>query len=95
MPADRRRTRGGRNPDPPGRPACRRRHNDQELAGEIARQLAEVDNPDRWQVSVQAGVADIEDFGTDTAERAQASRLAAAVPGVVRVRARHQTPDPF
>ena len=61
-------------------------HNDQDLAGEIARQLGEVDNPDRWHVSVQAGVADIEDFGTDAAERAQASRLAATVPGVVRVR---------
>src|SRR6478672_5623265 len=70
-------------------------HNDQDLADEIARQLAVVDNPDRWQVSVQAGVADIEDFGTDAAERAQASRLAAKVPGVVRVRTRHQTPDPF
>jgi CBS-domain-containing membrane protein len=69
--------------------------NDQELADMVTRQLAALDNPDRWQVSVHAGVADIEDFGTDTTERAQASRLAAAVPGVVRVRARHQTPDPF
>jgi hypothetical protein len=54
-----------------------------------------VDTPDRWSVSVQAGVADIEDFGTDTEDRARAARLAAAVPGVVQVHARHQTPDPF
>src|SRR6478609_609393 len=69
--------------------------NDQDLADKVTRQLAALDNPDRWQVSVHAGVADIEDFGTDTRERAQASRLAAAVPGVVQVQARHQTPDPF
>jgi CBS domain-containing protein len=70
-------------------------HDDDDLVDEISRQLAGVDNPDRWTVSVQAGVADIEDFGTDAAARAQAARLAAAVPGVVHVRARHQTPDPF
>ena len=69
--------------------------NDQDLADKVTRQLAALDNPDRWQVSVHAGVADIEDFGTDTRERAQANRLAAAVPGVVQVQARHQTPDPF
>jgi CBS domain-containing protein len=70
-------------------------HDDQDLAEEISRQLAGVDTPDRWSVSVQAGVADIEDFGTDTEDRARAARLAAAVPGVVQVHARHQTPDPF
>ena len=70
-------------------------HDDQDLADEISRQLAEVDTPDRWSVSVQAGVADIEDFGTDTEDRARAARLPAAVPGVVQVHARHQTPDPF
>jgi len=70
-------------------------HDDEDLADQISRQLARVDSPARWSVSVQAGVADIEDFGTDADDRAQAARLAAAVPGVVHVRARHQTPDPF
>jgi CBS domain-containing protein len=70
-------------------------HDDQDLTEEISRQLAGVDTPDRWSVSVQAGVADIEDFGTDTEDRARAARLAAAIPGVVQVHARHQTPDPF
>ncbi len=70
-------------------------HDDQDLAEEISRQLAQVDTPERWSVSVQAGVADIEDFGTDTEDRARAAALAAAVPGVVQVHARHQTPDPF
>jgi len=46
-------------------------HDDKDLADEISRQLARVDNPDRWSVSVQAGVADIEDFGSD-AKRIQA-----------------------
>ena len=50
--------------------------NDQDLAAEISRQLAAMDNPDRWQVAVQAGVVDIEDSGTDTIDRALASRLA-------------------
>jgi hypothetical protein len=68
---------------------------DRDMAEEICRQLAGVDNPDRWSVSVQSGVADIEDFGTDTDDRAVAARLAAAVPGILQVRARHQTPDPF
>lgn len=70
-------------------------HNDQQLAEEITRQLAAIDNPDRWQVSVRAGVVDIEDFGTNTSDRAQAGQLAAATPGIVKVRSRHQTPDPF
>lgn len=70
-------------------------HDDTELADEIYRQLVRVGNPDRWNVSVQAGVADIEDFGSDVDDRKRAARLAAAVPGVVQVQARHQTPDPF
>jgi CBS domain-containing protein len=70
-------------------------HDDQDLADEVSRQLAGVDTPGRWSVSVQAGVADIEDFGTNTEDRARAARLAAAVPGVVQVHAQHQTPDPF
>jgi len=70
-------------------------HDDRWLAEEIGRQLAGVDNPDRWKISVQAGVADIEDLGTDTETRARAAQLAVAVPGVVQVRTRHQPPDPF
>lgn len=69
--------------------------NDRDLEAEINRQLSAMDNPDRWQVAVQAGVVDIEDFGTDTIDRALASRLAEAVPGVVRVQTRHHPPDPF
>lgn len=68
---------------------------DQELTEEICRQLAQVDTANRWRVSVQDGVADIEDFGTTGRERAKAVRLASAVPGVVQVTIRHQTPDPF
>ena len=70
-------------------------HNDRDLEAEISRQLATMDNPDRWRVAVQAGVVDIEDSGTDTIDRALASRLAGAVPGVVRVQTHHETPDPF
>jgi predicted transcriptional regulator len=70
-------------------------HDDTELVDEISHQLARVGNPNRWSVSVQAGVADIEDFGSDVDDRKRAARLTAAVPGVVQVQARHQTPDPF
>lgn len=70
-------------------------HTDQELADEITRQLARVDTPNRWRVSVESGVADIEDYGSDTRIRDRATRLASEVPGVVQVHARHQTPDPF
>ena len=70
-------------------------HDGQELTDEICRQLAEVDTANRWRISVQHGVADIEDFGTTARERATAVRLASAVPGIVRVNVRHETPDPF
>ncbi len=68
---------------------------DQALADAITRQLAEVQTPARWRVSVEAGVADIEDYGTDASTRDRAARLASQVPGVVEVHAHHQTPDPF
>lgn len=68
---------------------------DQDLADEIDRQLAALDTANRWRVSVAGGVAEIEDYGSDAALRDRAARLASAVPGVVEVRARHQTPDPF
>ena len=70
-------------------------HTDQGLADEIGRQLAELDTPNRWRVSVEAGVADIEDYGNDRRMRDRAAQLASEVPGVVQVHARHQTPDPF
>jgi len=70
-------------------------HSDQELTDEISRRLALVDVPNRWRVSVESGVADIEDYGSDMRMRDRASRLASEVPGVVQVHARHQTPDPF
>ncbi len=68
---------------------------DQDLADEISRQLARLDTPNRWRVSVEAGVADIEDYGSDRRMRDRAAQLASEVPGVVQVHARHQTPDPF
>lgn len=70
-------------------------HLDQDLADEITRQLAMVDTPNRWRVSVTGGVADIEDYGTETRTRKRATRLAAEVPGVLGVHSEHQTPDPF
>jgi CBS domain-containing protein len=70
-------------------------NNDRDLEAEISRQLAYVDNSERWTVSVQAGVADIEDYGTDPVGRELAGRAASSLPGVVQVQTRHQTPDPF
>lgn len=46
-------------------------------------------------VTADDDAADIEDFLDSAVDRTTAERLAAAVPGVVSVRARHQTPDPF
>lgn len=68
---------------------------DQDLADQISRQLALVDTPNRWRVSVRSGVADIEDYGTDTRMRDRAAQLASEVPGILGVNARHQPPDPF
>lgn len=68
---------------------------DEELADQIDRQLATLDTANRWRVSVAGGIADIEDYGTDPALRDRAARIASTVPGVVRVHAHHQTPDPF
>jgi CBS domain-containing protein len=70
-------------------------HDDRDLTEEICRQLGGVDKPDRWKVSVQAGVADIDDLGANAGDQDRATRLAIAVPGIVQVRVRHQTPDPF
>lgn len=50
---------------------------------------------DRWQVTVQAGVADIGDFRDRPADRRRVEQLAERVPGVVSVRVDHQTSDPF
>jgi len=69
--------------------------NDRDLEAEISRQLRHLDTSERWTVSVQAGVADIEDYGTDIVDRELAGRMASNIPGVVQVQTRHQTPDPF
>lgn len=67
---------------------------DADLAADIREQLTVLPEPDRWTVTVQGGVADIEDFRDDADDRALAQKLAAAVPGVVLATTRHQTPDP-
>lgn len=68
-------------------------HNDKDLAAEISRQLAAFSGPDRWAVSVQAGVADIEDHADSAEDRIVAETLTAAVPGVVHAQARYLTSE--
>jgi signal-transduction protein with cAMP-binding, CBS, and nucleotidyltransferase domain len=67
---------------------------DADLERDIERELTSFEASSRWQVTVQAGVAEIADFRDDPADRAIVRRLAAAVPGVVAVSVIHQTPDP-
>lgn len=59
---------------------------DSDLRRDIEERLAAVDASDRWQVTVQAGVAEIGDFRSDPGGREVAHRIASAVPGVVAVR---------
>src|ERR1700712_2724930 len=66
-------------------------HNDQDLADEITRQLGAFSDADRWNVTVQAGLAEIEDHVDSAADRQIAVRLATAVPGVVGAHAHYQT----
>src|SRR6195952_1550760 len=70
-------------------------HDDHDLAAEITRELAAFSDVDRWSVTVQAGLADIEDHVDSAADRQIAIRLASAVPGVVGARAHYLTSDPF
>ncbi|SDP46345.1 CBS domain-containing protein [Nakamurella panacisegetis] len=69
---------------------------DLELQREVIKQLATLDDDqERWQVVVQGGVADIEDYRDSAADREQARVLAEGVPGIVDADVRHQTSDPF
>ena len=68
---------------------------DAALLADVLTRLDTFDDPGRFSVTVQAAVADIEDFRDNTNDRETARRLVAAVPGVVHVEVHHQTPDPF
>lgn len=68
---------------------------DADLERDIELELAAFDAPGRWQVTVQAGVAEIADYRDEPTDRAIVQRLAAAVPGIVAVSVSHQTPDPM
>lgn len=50
---------------------------------------------DRWQVTVQGGVAEVQDFRDRPEDRRRVEELAEQVRGVVSVRVHHQTSDPF
>ena len=68
---------------------------DVEMQRDVIKQLATLGDSERWQVTVQGGVADIQDYQNCAADRARARILAEAVPGVVDAAVRHQTSDPF
>ena len=68
---------------------------DAALRDQINEQLSTIGDPDRWTVTVQAAVADIQDFRDNAHDRDRAQQLAAAVPGIVRADVHHLTPDPF
>ncbi len=70
-------------------------HDDRVVEAAVAAQLIALDDSGRFRVSVQGGVADIEDYRDDAVDRIHAERVAAAVPGVVAVHAHHETVDPF
>ena len=70
-------------------------HPDWQLRDAVVARLAALDDSVRYSVTVQAGVAEIEDFGLDdawsAAERAAAERAATDVPGIVAVIVKHPT----
>jgi CBS domain-containing protein len=70
-------------------------HSDRQLGETVAGELSALDDSGRFAVTVQAGVADIQDYGTGVGGRAAAARAAAAVPGIVAVAVTHQPCDPF
>ena len=70
-------------------------HSDRQLRENVTDELSALDDSGRFAVTVQAGVADIQDYGNDIGEQAAAARAAAAVPGIVAVAVTHQTCDPF
>ena len=70
-------------------------HSDLELQRDVTKALAALDDADRWQVTVQAGVADVQDFRDSAGDRGRARVAAESVPGVVAASVRQQTSDPF
>ena len=70
-------------------------HDDAKLTADITQRLSSFDRPDRWNISVQAGVADITDYLDEPGDLAAAQRIADAIPGVVHATVHHETSDPF
>lgn len=68
---------------------------DESLRQDVNRTLEAFGDPDRWTVTVQAAVADVEDFRDSADDRERALRLVSAVPGIVHVDVHHETSDPF
>jgi CBS-domain-containing membrane protein len=68
---------------------------DESLRHDAVRALEAFGDPDRWTVTVQAAVADVEDFRDSSDDRQVAHRLVSAVPGIVHVDVHHETSDPF
>lgn len=68
---------------------------DESLRRDVNRTLEAFGDPDRWTVTVQAAVADVEDFRDSADDRELALRLVSAIPGIVHVDVHHETPDPF
>ena len=68
---------------------------DHDLQRDVTAELTALDDSGRFRVTVQGGIADIEDYRDDAADRRLAERVAAEVPGVIAVEAHHLTPDPF
>ena len=68
---------------------------DRDVEAAVAAQLMALDDSGRYRVTVQGGVADIEDYRDDADDRVRAERVAGRVPGVVAVRVHHETIDPF
>ena len=56
--------------------------NDRAIGEDVDRALSMFNDPDRWKVSIQAAVVDIEDFRDCADDREVARRLVSAVPGV-------------
>ena len=68
---------------------------DADLQRDVAARLETMDEPDRWRVTVQAGVAEIEDFMDSANDRVSARAMATSTPGIVDAVVRHVTSDPF
>lgn len=67
---------------------------DECLRRDALRALEPFGEPDRWTVTVQAAVAEVEDFRNNTRDHEVARRLVGAVPGIVHVDVHFATSDP-